>query len=225
MKKLIIVLFIFSSILPLYAQDNTLIGEINSVGFYISPVFKLGRLNDNDIDAFRNDTTNVYYIGGQLGCIINHNLVIGVAGYSLASDISGLGVTLNDTLKYKFYYGGLLLKYILSPQSMLHFSVHSLIGAGILQYENIYGNTREYGHRYPRGRHHVAYYDEYNYQKYKDVFYVFEPGIDIILNLHKHLRIGVGITYRYIKGFDYDDLKDPNLKGLTTQAQIQIGYF
>jgi len=225
MKKLTIILFMLSSFLPLFAQDNTLIGEIKSVGFYFSPVLKLGRLNDNNMDAFRNDTTNVYYAGGQLGCIINHNLVVGIAGYSLAGKISGIGITMKDSLKYKFFYGGILLKYILNPHSLLHFSVHSLIGAGIFKYENTYLNSHEYSHRPPRGRHHVSSSNEPDYGRYKDVFYVFEPGVDLMLNLHKNLRVGVGITYRYIKDFDYNELVDSNLNGFTTQALIQIGNF
>jgi len=221
MKKLVIVLFVLFSSLSLFAQDHTLIGDIKSVGFYISPVFKYGRLNDNSINAFRNDSTEVNYVGGEIGWVINHNLVLGLAGYALTSDISGLGVKVDDASEYKFYYGGLLLKYILSPHSLLHFNVHSLIGAGIFQYED----TEEYGFYSPRDRHHFSYYRGYDYGMSKDTFYVFEPGVDLMLNVHKNVRIGVGATYRYVKGFDYHLSGDYNLNGYTAQAMVNIGKF
>ena len=66
MKKITIILVIVFSSISLYAQDQTLVGKVESVNFYISPSLKLGRFNDNTLSAFRNDTTNVYYVGGEL---------------------------------------------------------------------------------------------------------------------------------------------------------------
>lgn len=227
MKKLLVIVFILSFSLPSSAQkiqkqDDTLIGEVNSVGFYFSPVLKYGRVDDIDIDAFRNDTTNIYYIGGQLGFVLNHKLVIGLSGYGLLTDASDYGLSSLDTSNYKLYYGGLFLKYILMPHSMLHFSVHSLFGAGRFHYEDTEELYYAYNFRGPRGRF-SNYYNDYNIEK--DSFYVFEPGVDVMLNLHKNIRIGVGMSYRYVKGLESEFLNDKDLVGITTQALIKIGTF
>ena len=155
-----------------------------------------------------------------MGFIINHKFVIGAAGYALTSDISGLAVKVDDSSNYKFFYGGLLLKYIISSHSLIHFTAHGLLGAGVFQQENTY----EQSYYSYRGRHRSAYSVAFESSN-KDLFYVFEPGADVMLNVHKNIRVGVGVTYRFIRDFDYDVLSGSNMDGYTVQAKLKLGSF
>ena len=108
------------------------------------------------------------------------------------------------------------------PHSMLHFSVHSLLGAGRFQY----GDSPEETYGYNRFNRHSRFSNNHDdYYINKDVFYVFEPGVDVMVNLHKNIRIGVGISYRYVKGLDSELLKENDFSGVTTQALIKLGSF
>jgi hypothetical protein len=85
---------------------------------------------------------------------------------------------LNGQLMEKFRYGGLLLGYIHRPRSPVHVSVYSLIGGGTLRYVPD------------------------NYTFYNDGFFVFEPGLDLVINVTRAFRLGIGGTYRMIRGVD-----------------------
>jgi len=143
------------------------------------------------------------FVGGQGGWIINHSFVIGGGGYGLANNI---GIQDCDYLYLGFGYGGLLLEYIIASQKLVHFSVQVLVGAGGISYF-----TNDY---------HCEYnpYDS-------DAFFALEPGANLMLNLHKYVRVGIGATYRYIGGADYDGITDSDLSGFSGGMIFKFGSF
>jgi hypothetical protein len=66
-------------------------------------------------------------------------------------------------------------------------------------------------------------HDDVNYEE--DAFFVIEPGVDAILNVHKHLRIAAGASYRYTSGVGYESLSDSDLSGITLQVLLKFGVF
>ena len=143
------------------------------------------------------------FVGGQGGWIINHSFVIGGGGYGLANNI---GVQDCDCLYLGFGYGGLLLEYIVASQKLVHFNVQVLVGAGGVSYF-----TNNYSYDY-------TVYDS-------DAFFALEPGGNLMLNLHKYVRVGIGATYRYIGGADYDGITDSDLSGFTGGIIFKFGSF
>lgn len=141
-------------------------------------------------------------IGGRGGLIINHAFVIGGGGYGLVNDIDTRNFSSYERRFLDFGYGGLVLEYINRSHKLVHLSVHSLIGGGSLCY-------RDY-----------LYYDWYD-----DVFFVAEPGIDLMLNVSKHFRIGLGGSYRFVSGIDMDGLNNADISGPSAALTFKFGRF
>jgi hypothetical protein len=143
------------------------------------------------------------FVGGQGGWILNHSFVLGGGGYGLASRVSIDG----DTCPYLgFGYGGLLLEYIISPRELVHGSVQCVIGGGGVSY------TEEW-----------KCGEAYTWES--DAFFAVEPAANLMLNLHRHVRAGIGASYRYVAGVEFEDLSDSDLSGATVHILIKFGVF
>jgi hypothetical protein len=142
-------------------------------------------------------------VGGRGGLIINHAFVIGGGGYGLANEVDVIGTPPRDNSLLDFGYGGVLLGYVIGSRKLLHLSIHTLIGAG--------------GACLRTGIYDVWYDD--------DAFFVAEPGVDLILNVTKHFRMGVGGSYRYVYGVDLDGLSDGDLSGPSASMIFKVGSF
>jgi hypothetical protein len=143
------------------------------------------------------------FVGGQGGWIINHTLVLGGAGYGLANRVRAE----DGSCPYLgFGYGGLFLEYIISSRELVHGSIQCVIGGG-----------------------GVSYYDEWRceepYSWDGDAFFVAEPAANLMLNLHRHVRVGIGASYRYVAGADYEDIGDSDLSGATAHILAKFGVF
>lgn len=143
------------------------------------------------------------FVGGQGGWIINHTFVIGGKGYGIASNVEVEGM---EGLRLNFNCGGLMLEYILSSDEVLHYSVEGMLGTGNVSYDDNEDNLDE---------------NEFS----NDSFFVFEPGVNAILNVTKNLRIGAGITFRYVSGVEYEGLDDSDLMGVSGQLVFKFGGF
>ncbi len=137
-------------------------------------------------------------VGGRAGFIINRVLVVGIEGYGLVNEIEA-STPRNRLLD--FGYGGLLLGYVNRSQKLVHLSIHSLIGGGGLHYR-------------------PDYYDEY-----VDAVFVCEPGADLILNVTKHFRIGLGGSYRFVSDVDLPGLSNGDVDGPSASLVLKFGRF
>jgi hypothetical protein len=197
MKRYAVILLVLVFAVPALAQDETLIGGDVESGGYGALVVKYGRIKGTD----------GVFVGGQGGWIINHALVIGGGGFGLANNVGMEGC---DCLYLGFGYGGLLLEYIVASRKLVHLSVQCLIGAGgVSSYLN-------YGDKCTGDEDSV--YDG-------DAFFALEPGANLMLNVHKNVRMGIGATYRYVGGVQYRELTDADLSGFTGQVIFKFGSF
>ena len=216
MTKLV-VFFLLIALASFAAETETLIGEVESVNFYMAPVIKLGKFDDNTLDRYRADSTQLYWLGTEMGFVVNNRWAVGLAGYTLTNNVGDLGIVTDDTKTNRFFYGGLMLKYILSPNSLLHFTAHTLLGVGSFQQEEKvpygYGWHRHQGQR------------GYAYVRNNDVFTVVEPGVDFMLNVHDTIRLGAGLSYRYLYDFESRLSSPINLDGFTTRILLKVGNF
>jgi hypothetical protein len=72
-----------------------------------------------------------------------------------------------------------------------------------------------------------------------DACFVLEPGLNLMLNVAKNFRIGVGAYYRYVywiaydagapyrtvNGDDYENISDSDLSGVSAQIILKFGKF
>jgi hypothetical protein len=196
MKYALILLIVVALAGPVLAQDETLFsGDLESGG-YGGPLVQVTQMNGE---------TGVL-VGGQGGWIINHQLVLGGKGYGLANSI---GVEGADDLKLEFGAGGFMLEYMMNPSKLVHFSIHSMFGAGAVRYVE-----RDYDRDY-----------DYDVDTSEDTFFIAEPGFNLVLNVTDYMRVGGGATYRYINGVNYETLTNSDLSGVSGQVFIKFGSF
>lgn len=141
-------------------------------------------------------------IGGRGGLLINHKFLIGGGGYGLVSEVPASNIWPNDNYLLEFGYGGLVLEYILRSRKLIHLSFYTLIGGGGLCFRD-------------------RWYEPWD----NDAFFVAEPGIDLMLNVTKRFRIGIGGSYRYISGVNLNSLRDQDVSGPSAALTFKFGRF
>lgn len=176
-KQISLILLVSLMILvaiPVWAEDQMFIsGKVESGG-YGGTMAKVSNVGG----------TSAILVGGYGGWLINHSLMIGYGGYTLAGDIKApvLDPLSQNLLYYGFHYGGLVLEYIYQPSSLTHITVNSLVGWGSVNY-HLKNSTNE---------------------SYASNVFVFEPGVNCELNISKFLRADLGVSYRYIPWVELD---------------------
>jgi hypothetical protein len=192
---LIIILFIS---VQLFAQEETLVGtgEITHGGFG-GPVIKYTGIKGE----------SAVLVGGRGGWIINHTFVIGIGGYGLVNQIKGNFLFNNKYPVINLGYGGLELEFIIQSDRLIHYSVGALIGAGGVSYRE------------------SLWEDWDKLYAGNDEFFVFEPAINLEVNIISFFRINAGISYRFISGLLYNDLDNKDLAGISGVLTLKFGSF
>jgi len=181
-----------------FGQEQTLVGsgEISHGGFG-GPVFKYTQIKGEP----------AVLIGGRGGWIINHTFVIGGGGYGLVNQIEADYLINNKHPFINFGYGGLELEYIIQSDQVVHFSVYTLIGAGGITYKE------------------DLWHDWDDWSSASDEFFVFEPAINVEINIISFFRINAGVNYRFISGVYYSDLQNSDLAGFSGTLTLKFGSF
>lgn len=184
---------------PLYAQQaQTLIdGEISHGGFG-GPVLKIGNVAGS----------TGFWMGGRGGWIMNldehHTISLGGGGYGLVSD-HGVPVPSTEEDLYALNgYGGFIVEYTNRSYNIVHLTATSLIGAGGLMLR------------------------EKDYQDVNDdvdTYFVFEPGVNVELNVTNFFRIGAGASYRLTSGINRFGFSDSDFSGLNGVITFKFGKF
>jgi hypothetical protein len=199
MKKIIVLMMAIFLTAPAMAQMQTVFSGRITSGGYGAPVVKIG-----DIDG----ETGVW-LGGKGGWIINHQLVIGGAGYGLVSDNKEqYDNHLQRTRKIGCGYGGLIMEYIYRPMNLVHFTGGILVGAGGVGHlfldedgEGINGNSDA------------------------DAFFALEPSVGVELNIARNIRAEIGGSYLYTSGAQLSDIEDKDLTGPMGYLALKFGAF
>ena len=144
--------------------------------------------------------------------VIDHNIALGFAGYGFINNLEKTNNTNENYLGGG--YGGFFFEPIILPNSPIHVSFPILIGGGgISTVSNNYWNDD---------------WEDYPYEY--DLFFVFEPGVELELNMVKFFRIGMGASYRFTNGvlLSYpNDIQIPKnvLDGYNFYINLKFGKF
>jgi len=195
MKYLVFTLLIALLAMPANAQESVLIEGDIESGGYGALHTSVGNVNGQ---------TGVF-IGGQGAWIINHRIGLGGKGYGLVNTVE---VDNMENIKLDFGCGGVLLEYIIASDKLIHCNVNSMIGGGGVKYAVI---------DYQESHTDIDYSE--------DSFFVFEPGVDLILNVNHYFRIGVGATYRVVSGVNYGTLSNSDFSGVAGHLVLKFGSF
>jgi len=148
-------------------------------------------------------------VGGEGGWIINHSLIIGGAGYGLAT-VHGAPPELSPPLgrsTLQFGYGGARLAYVIRPHDLVHVTLAALVGGGgytILTHNDLRDDYQTHNSR---------------------AFFALEPEAQVEANVLKWLRVGLGVSYRYIGTEAVAGLSSSDLSGPAGMVVIKAGAF
>ena len=208
MKTLFALLFSIAISSSLFAQSETLFDSDMRHGGYGGPVVKFTSVN-GEFGVM---------VGGYGGWLINGQLMLGGGGYGLVSDIAASEATQKayyangPKLYFDMGYGGGIIEFIAANNNLVHFSVHTLIGAGSVQYRT---------YRY-------ADFDD-DYRKVNidpDAFFVLEPGANVELNVAPWMRTMIGGSYRYVSGINRTvGVGNEDLRGFSGNITFKFGTF
>lgn len=194
----IFIIFLGFSVQAFAQEDQTLVGNHVTSGGFGGPVLKISSISGEA----------ALFVGGRGGWIIKLNpstsFVIGGGGYGLATDVRANNVFINNRQQYvSVGYGGVELEYVHQSYRLVHFSIQSLIGAGSAGYQN----------------------KDHDNSTNNDSFFVWEPGVNVLLNVTHYFRIGGGLGYRLTSGSHLVQASDSDLSGVTGIITFKFGKF
>lgn len=146
-----------------------------------------------------NDDTAVF-VGGKAGFIFKGDFTFGLAGYGLASKLKVPNENYYNNINIS--YAGLLSEYTPYSDNLIYLNAEALIGFGSV------------------GMSKNKYIKENN-----SSIFVFEPALNIILNIHNNFRINIGSSYRYASGNNLPGFNISDLKGINYHLSAMIGIF
>lgn len=186
---------------PSYEQE-TLFGKGIAVGGYLGMTGKGTSLNGSA----------ALLSGGEVAVVVGHKLNIGLAAYGLVTNV--FSNYMDDESNRYFIdmgYGGLFLEPVFFSERLVHLSVPVTIGMG----GAAINSSRIYD-----------YDDSYEYGLVSsDAFLVLEPGINVELNVCKIVRLGAGLSYRYVSDVQLIDHSNEDFSGLSGSVNLKIGWF
>lgn len=180
--------------MALVAQtEETLTGGRLVSGGFGGPVFKITQLH-GDFAAMS---------GGRGGWIVNHQFILGGAGYGLAPQGIRTAYTTagGSRPELEMGYGGVDIGYVNRSHRLVHVEGDVLVGGG-----------------------HVGYQGESN-SALSDVFSVVEPTAGVELNVTPWFRLGAGASYRWVGGASIPDVTNKDLSGAAGTLTFKFGKF
>ena len=233
MKKFFILIIGIAMAFPLFSQEDKTEEKSSADYSEIKTLFKkpshkskmpVGFFVEINAGYTKFGDNNVFLPGMNVGAILNHNWSVGLSG-------SFLGNPGNLYYQNIYYpesfsamsganlfggYGGGLFEYTAFPNSVVHFSVPVMIGAGYFTYLDDYyfGNDNNYNPQYW----------DWNTVDW-NVCFVVEPGIKLEFNIVKMLRVGLGASYRYSPNLDLINTPDDLINQFTGRFSLRFGKF
>jgi hypothetical protein len=197
----------------LFAQDDesaqTLFGrDKGTTGWYIEFPNSYGQFDNSPLVA----------PGFGFGVIADNQLAIGFRAQGLTRG--------DDELFFDYAYGGegaymeggyagLLVEPKLSGRQPFHLTFPMLFAIGGASYTSsaLFPEWDE---------------DELDYHRKvldTDAFLVFEPGVQMEVNVFRFMRFAVGASYRCTKGVEFSDVSSTILNGMNFTTSLKFGKF
>lgn len=160
---------------------------------------------------------NSMLVGAHGGIIVNQHFILGLGAYGLSSVNRFDGIDPNEELYLYGGYGGLMIGYTIAPKEVIHISFPVLIAGGGFQvsdrnYFNDIINNDEV-----RLDHEIE----------RSTALVIEPGVEVEINITKFFRLGLGGSYRMVRGVSLarNEITDSDLSNWSTHASLKFGKF
>jgi hypothetical protein len=163
------------------------------------------------------DKEDVLTLGGRAAWVIDHHLAMGLAGKAFLNsvyidDYWPTSEGFNNGYYLMGGYGGFFVEPIIAPFFPVHVSFPIMIGGGglVLNDNTLHGYDWEYD-----------YYEPFDW----DSYFVFEPGVEIELNVEKFFRIAFGASYRLTSNLHMDYVPKDMMNGFNADVTFKFGKF
>ena len=163
------------------------------------------------------DGEDVMTLGGRAGWLIDHHVTVGLAGKAFVNSIYIDGYwPSNEGYNDGYYlvggYGGFFVEPIIAPSFPVHISLPILIGGGGLAMNE--STWHDYDWDY-------EYYEPFDW----DSYFVFEPGVEIELNVVEFFRIAFGASYRLTSNMHMQYVPKDMMNGFNAELTLKFGKF
>ena len=204
MKALVLIIGIITGLVSIaFAQD-----QVNEVGTkdqmqtlfgFDSKITGYGTLETKYTQLLDKDAI---LIGGHGGVIFNSYFYFGLGAYGLVTTNQFVGSFPEESLDMYMGYTGLMMGFNVMPTKVVHFSIPLFVGVGNLELEhdNIFVEN--------------------------SAFLLFEPGLQLEVNVTQFMKIGLGAGYRMVQGTTLrNDITDDDLTYWTGNFSLIFGKF
>ena len=141
-------------------------------------------------------------IGGHGGVIFDSYFFFGLGAYGLVTTNQFQGSSPEASLDMHMGYTGLMMGFNIMPKKVVHFSVPMFLGVGNLELE-----------------HNNIFVEN-------SAFLLFEPGLQLEVNVVQFMKIGLGAGYRMVHGTNLrNDITDDDLTYWTGNFSLIFGKF
>lgn len=153
------------------------------------------------------------YSGLKAAMILNNKIALGVSGGGFITETLFEG--LNDrgepaTLNTIMAYGGFYFDFIIPSRMPVQISFPTLLGvSGVTLFSSIHDSLYRADEEMVEG----------------GVFFIYEPTINLELNITKFMRVGFGGGYRLAFRGDMDRLSAQDLSDITFNFNVKFGSF
>lgn len=206
-KTLKTILLIFGIVvgiarMALAQQDVEEIGEKDQMQTLFGFDSKITGYGSIDSKFTRLNGKDAVIIGGHGGVIFNSYFYFGLGAYGLVTTNQFAGTYPDKMLDMHMGYTGLMMGFNIMPPKVVHFSIPLFVGVGNLELSNN------------------------NVFVENSTFLLFEPGLNIELNVVQFMKIGLGAGYRMVQGTNLrNDIVDDDLSYWTGNFSLVFGKF
>ncbi|WP_319500740.1 hypothetical protein [uncultured Draconibacterium sp.] len=210
MKKLTLLLTILLIAGFAFAQDDYHNNEVETI-------FSSQQINGG-YGAFTIGYTQIAgrdaMVAGARGAFIfDHSFAIGLAGYGFVNDLEYHNYQANPEDRFFLAggYGGIFFEPIVGGTKPVHVSFPIVVGMGGISLVE-----------------HTAWdWDHYHdYQEYDtDLFFVFEPGVELEFNFTRFFRLAAYGSYRLTSDIKLYDTNQDVLRGFNVGMTFKFGKF
>jgi hypothetical protein len=186
-------------------QERTLFeGNLDVAGFG-GPEVRYTRIADQD----------GLMLGARGGVILNRSIVLSGAGWGMVTEIdsppnSDGSFDIQALTDIRFGYGGFQFEYLVKPDAVAHVGLSALVGGGATQ--RVFDRPGRDGFRD----------DDDNRIGDPDGFFVFEPGVNLEVNVMRWLHMSGGVSYRIVNGVERPNLSNDDLSGISATFGVKF---
>jgi hypothetical protein len=204
LKTLVIIVGVLTGMASIvFGQEKvTVIGEKDEMQTLFAYDAKITGYGSWDNKITRLAGQDAMIIGAHGGVIFNSYFYFGLGAYGSVTTNEIMGNSPEESLDLRMGYTGLMMGFNILPRKVVHFSIPLFVGVGNLELE-----------------HNDAFVEN-------SAFLLFEPGLQLEVNVMQFMKIGLGGGYRMVHGTNLrNPVTDEDLTYWTGNFSLIFGKF